>query len=487
MKKRNIAFAGVMAAILLSAGANAADISISVASKGYVDKSVGTLANLETSNKTDAVVAINEVRGLANTAQSAADGAADAASAAQGAVDALEAVVGDETAGLVADVAAKADKSDTYTKGQVDAAIANVTTGEGSVGAKVETLIIDLDTAEGKISQAESDIDALETGKLANSGYAASQVMTTDASGNVVAAAQIASTQVSGLADVATTGSYNSLSGTPTIPTATDILGDGTTSGVAYDIKQLQAADTDFDNRVDALETTVGDTTDGLVADVAANTAAIGNDGADGQAKSGLYAEIADLNTASITNSGAISTLSDRVAANETAIANKAAQSDLTALEGRVSTNEGDISTIEGQVGTGTLSGVSIPDSTAATFAGETVIQALNHVYSKEQVDEKVADIVAGDMTEALANYVEQTTYNTGMQGKQDKLSETQLAAVNSTITADKVTSYDGLVTKWQPLDEECDATSGLCVLSKTTSGDLGWAHVTPDSTQTQP
>ena len=41
---------------------------------------------------------------------------------------------------------------------------------------------------------------------------------------------------------------------------------------------------------------------------------------------------------------------------------------------------------------------------------------------------------------------------NTALEGKQDKLSDTQLSAVNSGITSDKVTTYDGYATSFLPL-----------------------------------
>lgn len=141
MKVKNIMFSGVMAAILGATGANAA---INVASQGYVDSKVGAVETNITNNylsKTDAAgtyvttqyvtenitnVLGDETAGLvADVAKAQA-----AADAAQGEVDALESVV-----------AGKADSAttlagygitDAYTKTEVDTKVADVVAGDMS-------------------------------------------------------------------------------------------------------------------------------------------------------------------------------------------------------------------------------------------------------------------------------------------------------------------------------------------------------------------
>ena len=102
MKRRNIAFSGFMAAILLGAGAaNAATTQI--ASRQYVDAAVDEIQT--DIDALDAVV--NDPEGLAAQVQGAVDKADAASSAVEQLgtdVGALKTTVGDEAAGLVKDV-----------------------------------------------------------------------------------------------------------------------------------------------------------------------------------------------------------------------------------------------------------------------------------------------------------------------------------------------------------------------------------------------
>lgn len=129
MKVKNIMFSGVMAAILGATGANAA---INVASQGYVDSKVGAV---ETN--------------VANTYLTQED-AADTYATTQYVTENVTNILGDETDGLIADVAAnagaiadlessKADSAttlagygitDAYTKTEVDDKVADVVAGD---------------------------------------------------------------------------------------------------------------------------------------------------------------------------------------------------------------------------------------------------------------------------------------------------------------------------------------------------------------------
>ena len=136
MKVKNIMFSGVMAAILGATGANAA---INVASQGYVDSKVGAVETNITNNylsKTDAAdtyvttqyvtenitnVLGNETEGLvADVAKAQA-----AADKAQGEVDDLEGVV-----------ATKANAADVYTKTETDGLL-NAKQDEIQLGANL--------------------------------------------------------------------------------------------------------------------------------------------------------------------------------------------------------------------------------------------------------------------------------------------------------------------------------------------------------------
>ena len=126
MKKANIAFSGVMAAILVSAGA--ANAATEIASKSYVDKresailesvadtyetkenvqliqqTVTELGDTINNQDTGLAAQVKDAVDAASAAQTAAEEAKNTATGAQGAVDALEGVVGNEESGLVKDV-----------------------------------------------------------------------------------------------------------------------------------------------------------------------------------------------------------------------------------------------------------------------------------------------------------------------------------------------------------------------------------------------
>jgi len=93
----------------------------------------------------------------------------------------------------------------------------------------VEQIQTDLETAEG-------EIDALQTGKQDKNMGAGHEnhIVTTDETGNITSVATIDADKVSGLADVATTGAYGDLSGTPslgTLASKSTITSDDITNG----------------------------------------------------------------------------------------------------------------------------------------------------------------------------------------------------------------------------------------------------------------
>lgn len=189
MKKTNIAFSGAMAAILFSAGANAATTQI--ASKKYVDDkgtailtTVGntyatqdTVDGMSTSitnmgqqiTKLDTAVNNAETGVVAKADQAAKDAAAakTAAAAAQADVDALETVVGDETSGLVKSVAdavataTAANTAATTAKSAADDAQSDVDALNTVVAGKASQT--DLTALTTRVTTAEGDITALET------------------------------------------------------------------------------------------------------------------------------------------------------------------------------------------------------------------------------------------------------------------------------------------------------------------------------------
>ncbi len=190
MKKKNIAFTGAMAAILFSAGANAATAT-KIASQKYVDDKetsiLQTVSNTYATTETVDGISTNitniteQITNLGDTVNDAENGVvakadkaiADAAAAktaadkAQGEVDALETVVGNETAGLVktvADAAAAAAAADTKATNAGTAAKA----AQDDVDA-LETVVAgkaaqsDLTALTTRVGTAEGEIDALQT------------------------------------------------------------------------------------------------------------------------------------------------------------------------------------------------------------------------------------------------------------------------------------------------------------------------------------
>ena len=149
MKIKNIAFSGFMAAIMLSAGATAANAKIEIASKQYVDNKESTLnTNINNLNtaiqgkadttaldaylKTDTAETtyakksdVTEVTTTANEAKNAADAAKSAADAAAATANANKTAIGDAESGLtndVADAKAAAAAADTKAAGAATAA-----------------------------------------------------------------------------------------------------------------------------------------------------------------------------------------------------------------------------------------------------------------------------------------------------------------------------------------------------------------------------
>lgn len=206
--------AGIFATLLTMVSVDGAYAAI--ASKGYVDEQVGTV---------EATVATK---------------------ADKSALDTLSETV----AGHTTEIAGKADKATTLegygitdgaTKTELNAAekIANrvTTVSDASddthyptakavwdvVQAETEDIAstADLSALTTRVTTAEGEIDTLQTGKQdKNMGAgAANHVVITDETGNITSAATIEAAKVSGLANVAKTGAYGDLTGTPSLGT----------------------------------------------------------------------------------------------------------------------------------------------------------------------------------------------------------------------------------------------------------------------------
>ena len=340
MKIKNIAFSGFMAAIMLSAGATAANAKIEIASKQYVDNKESTLnTNIQNLN--------TAIQGKADTT-------------------ALDAYLKTDTA------------ETTYAK--------------------------------------KSDVTDVTTTATAAKNAA-------DAAKNAADAA-------------AATANANK--------TAIGDAESGLTKDVADAKAAAAAADTKAAGAATAAETAKS------AADAAAATANA-NKTAIGDAESGLTKDVADAKAAA-------------AAAQGTADQNK---TDLTALTGRVSTNETNISGINTKVGDGNL-----------TTDAQTIVGAINEInndvyrkvqtYTQAEVNTLIGNIQAGDVD--LKGYLKETTYEEGMAKKADKLT-VDAAKAGNIATVDAKGQYqvsDKKLTDFTSMDDVSGA-----ITNALTTGDI--------------
>ena len=172
MKIKNIAFSGFMAAIMLSAGATAANAKIEIASKQYVDNKESALnTNINNLNtaiqnkadttaldaylKTDAAETtyakksdVTEVTTTANEAKNVATEAKSAADAAAATANANKTAIGDAESGLTKDVA-DAKAAATAAQGTADQNKTDLTALTGRVSAN-ETSISGINSKVGE-------------------------------------------------------------------------------------------------------------------------------------------------------------------------------------------------------------------------------------------------------------------------------------------------------------------------------------------------
>lgn len=162
MKVKNIMFSGAMAAILGVTGANAA---VTVASQGYVDSKIGEVST--------------SVENITNNYLTKED-AADTYATTQYVTENVTNILGDETDGLVADVAANADAiaglesskanaADVYTKTEANELLATKADVD-SVYAKTQTYT--QEEVKAYVSQTLTDIGE---GNISLEGYAKTQ------------------------------------------------------------------------------------------------------------------------------------------------------------------------------------------------------------------------------------------------------------------------------------------------------------------------
>ncbi len=172
------------------------------------------------------------------------------------------------------------------------------------------------------------------------------------------------------------------------------------------------------------------------------------------------YAKVTDLNATNqnvTANTNAISAINNEqtgilalAKADATSKANAAQSAAASALSAYQTTNDAAVEAAKSAADAAKAtanSAVSVNESQAtAISANTTAIETLN---GGADVTGSVAKSIADEFTKAnLSQYATTSTMNTELGKKQDNLSQTQMAAVNSGITSDKVTKYDGYDTK---------------------------------------
>ena len=220
---------------------------------------------------------------------------------------------------------------------------------------------------------------------------------------------------------------------------------------------KTDAAETTYAKKSDVTEVTTTANEAKNAADAAksaADAAAItanANKTAIGDAESGLTKDVADAKAAA-------------TAAQRTADQNK---TDLTALTGRVSTNETSISGINSKVGEGDL-----------TTDAKTIVGAINEInndvyrkvqtYTQAEVNTLIGDIQAGDVD--LKGYVKETTYTDGMSKKADKLT-VDAAKAGNIATVDAKGQYQVSDKKLTDFTSMADVTGAIT--TSLTTGDI--------------
>lgn len=369
--------AGIFATLLAVVSTGAANAEI--ASKGYVDETVGTVSTEVDALSTTVGQHTSQIGTINTTIGGYGDvvthDASEFATSAQGAkadTAVQPAAISDMQvkANLTTNAEWSTEKSadDKYpSNAAVDAAIKTATSGLPTSG-KITEIEGDITTIEGNITDIQDDVTELQADVSAkqdkNMGAgAANHIVTTDGSGNITSSATIANTQVSGLGTLATKSTVTSAD----ITDGTIAEGDLNASINA----SLDKADT-------ALQKA---TADAAYADIA-------TEGVASTASTNAQQALTDIGTKSeltTTNKdnlvGAINELDaamEGMATNETI---EGIQTDLTELEGKVDTNTTNIRTNTTHIGTvGNLS----------TSAKTDLVSAVNEV--KTQADKGVSD-----------------------------------------------------------------------------------------------
>ena len=401
--------AGIFATLLAVVSTGAANAEI--ASKGYVDDQVDTVeATVATKADKSALDTLSEtvtghttqIAGKADKATTLAGyGITDGATKTElteglaGKVDNADITDMQVKANLTTNAEWSTEKSadDKYpSNAAVNEAITAATSGLASSG-KITEIEGDITTIEGNITDIQGDVTQLQTDVSAkqnkNMGAgAANHIVTTDGTGNITSSATIEATKVTGLADVATSGAYSDLSGTPslgTLASKSTITSADITDGTIAEADLNTTINASLDKADSALQKATADAAYAVKStETTASTAA--SDAQKALTDIGTKSELTTTNKDNLV--GAINELDaamNDMATNDTI---EGIQTDLTELEGKVNTNTTNIGTNTTHIGTvGNLS----------TTAKGDLVSAVNEV--KTQADKGVSDAAAAQST----------------------------------------------------------------------------------------
>jgi len=436
--------AGIFASLLAVVATGAAHAEI--ASKGYVDDQVGTVQTAVTEVEGEVDTLSGTVAGHTTEIEKKADKATTLAG--YGINDAYTKTDTDSKistatsdmqvkANLTTNAEWSTEKSadDKYpSNAAVDAAITKATANIAS-NDTVKQIQTDLDAAEADIAELQTDKQDKNMG-----AEAANHIVTTDGTGNITSSATIEATKVTGLAEVATSGAYGDLSGTPslgTLASKSTITSAEITDGTIAEGDLNASINASLDKADTALQKTAADAAYAPKStENTANTAA-----------SNAQQALTDIGTKSELTTTKKDNLVDAINELDAAMDNMATsdtiegiQTDLTELEGKVDNNTTNIGTNTTHIGTvGNLK----------TGVKTDLVSAVNEV--KTQADKGVSDAATAQSTADTAKSTADTAKSTA---------DSALTKANAAIPA--------------PTDA-CADSENKCVLVSSGAGNYSW------------
>ena len=390
--------AGIFATLLAVVSTGAANAEI--ASKGYVDDQVGTVSTEVDTLSTTVGQHTTQIGTINTTISGYGDivtrNANEFATAAQGtkadtAVQPTAISDMQVKSNLTTNAEWSTEKSadDKYpSNAAVNEAITAATSGLATSG-KITEIEGDITTIEGDITNIQGDVTQLQTDvsskqdKNMGSG-AANHIVTTDGTGNITSSATIEAGKVTGLADVATSGAYSDLSGTPslgTLASKSTITSADITDGTIAEGDLNASINASLDKADSALQKATADAAYAVKStETTASTAA--SNAQKALTDIGTKSELTTTNKDNLV--GAINELDAAMGDMATNDTIEGIQTDLTELEGKVDTNTTNIGTNTTHIGTvGNLT----------TSAKGDLVSAVNEV--KTQADKGVSDAAA--------------------------------------------------------------------------------------------